>query len=274
MSRFGWFALTKRTCEWLSAECPTERCCMSLEFSRSTQDAAWETPRWKLSGAVEPTAEMRAQRRGSRCFEVEVQGSKTNWGKKTAQLLQGISVSWTNFHVRGPAKSEPNSLQLSFFPVLKLLKKHIHFSFHDSKATFLKASWFQTQSDTAKCWVAVKNWWTWTLGKLGKVNRLVNMKTKEDMCTAMYELNQQKNHSRVQWSHLEPKNSTHGMHSWHQKLVRIVRASRSFKLWGTYALVRMGREISWLCEIPRRGGCQLLLLFWKKCFVRLSLFKF
>lgn len=147
---------------------------------------------WKLSGAVEPTAEMRAQRRGSRCFEVEVQGSKTNWGKKTAQLLQGISVSWTNFHVRGPAKSEPNSLQLSFFPVLKLLKKHIHFSFHDSKATFLKASWFQTQSDTAKCWVAVKNWWTWTLGKLGKVNRLVNMKTKEDMCTAMYELNQQK----------------------------------------------------------------------------------
>ena len=29
MSRFGWFALTKRTCEWLSAECPAERCCMS-----------------------------------------------------------------------------------------------------------------------------------------------------------------------------------------------------------------------------------------------------
>lgn len=171
-------------------------------------------------------------------------------------------------------KASQTACSWVFFPVLKLLKKHIHFSFHDSKATFLKASWFQTQSDTAKCWVAVKNWWTWTLGKLGKVNRLVNMKTKEDMCTAMYELNQQKNHSRVQWSHLEPKNSTHGMHSWHQKLVRIVRASRSFKLWGTYALVRMGREISWLCEIPRRGGCQLLLLFWKKCFVRLSLFKF
>ena len=165
---------------------------MSLESLKRLKFKQVALTHQKLSGAVEPTAEMRAARRGSRCCcELNTRDLKT-CGKScsAAQLLREfpcheiLCQGSCKGHARQPASElcdlKVQCLRISepfhtfpadfFFPtfetntdvieVLKLLKRTFIFpifAFRDSKATFLKASWFQTQSDTAKCWVAAKN---------------------------------------------------------------------------------------------------------------------